>query len=360
MLTDPRFLFRLVPVLLLLAVGCSDSSNPAGPEDEPDPTEAPVIEFFSVSATDAVVLHGDFATLRWRAVGATSATVSPPVDLGGSAANGSATIRPAFTTTYTLTASNQFGTVTETLDVNVLYRPGVYVDPVNGDDANLGDTPLASVATLPEALSRTLGGGTIFLAGGLYTSPILIDAAQVSVYGGLDPETFFEGFPREQFLTTIRPTSGVPLTIRNTSGTMEISNIQFDARDTEAFGAHILDAEARLLNCSFDTRASMIAPAGTPTALLIESVGAVSGVEARSCKFYGSRSLTPFTTRGVSIEQNGGGANAVLLSNCFIDGGRALQRSSGVNINSTGEIGIGMCTIGAEITSPGAGSTGSA
>jgi hypothetical protein len=344
---------HVVPVLpLLWALGCSESGDPAGPG--PDPAAPPTIESFGVSDPDGIVLHGDFTTLRWRASGATSASLFPPAGAFGSPANGAVSIRPSQPVTYTLTVSNAYGEANAQVTVQVQYRAGMYVNPASGDDANGGQSPAVALATLGEALNRSLAGGVIFLAAGTYTSTVSIDGAQVSIYGGLDPTTFFEGEPRGAFVSVVRPTTGIPLSIRNSFGTMEISNISFDARDTHALGAEIVDAQARLLYCTFDTRNSLSLPTGVPAALSVRSEAATAAVEVRSCRLFAARSLAALETRGVSLEQGpAGGAVDATFANCFISGGRASNVSTGVLVDSDGNVGIGMCTIGAEITATG-------
>jgi hypothetical protein len=336
----------------LLWLGCSASDDPAGPGPEPD--APPTIDSFNVSDPDGVVLHGDYTTLRWRASGATSASLFPPAGPFGSPTNGSVSIRPFQPVTYTLTVSNSQGEASAQFTVDVQYRAGMYVDPGAGDDANTGDSPAQALATLGEALDRSLAGGVIFLAAGTYTSAVSIAGAQVSIYGGLDPQTFFEGEPKSAFVSLVRPTAGVPLSIQNSFGTMEISNVTFDARDTQAQVAEIVDAQARLLYCTFDARNSMSLPAGVPSALSVRSEAAVAAVEARSCRFLAPRGLAVLETRGVSLEQGpSGGAVDATLANCFVYGGRAGSLSSGVRVETDGSVGIGMCTIGAEITATG-------
>ncbi|MGQ0723370.1 MAG: hypothetical protein ACT4PE_17620 [Candidatus Eiseniibacteriota bacterium] len=344
---------RVVPALpLLLWLGCSESDDPAGPG--PDPVGPPTIESFGVTDPDGVILHGDFTTLRWRASGATSASLFPPAGAFGSPENGTVSIRPSQPVTYTLTVSNAHGEANAQVTVDVQYRAGMYVNPATGDDANGGQSPAAALATLGEALNRSLAGGVIFLAAGTYTTAVSIDGAQVSIYGGLDPATFFEGEPRSAYVSVVRPASGIPLSIRNSFGTMEISNITFDARDTQALGAEIVDAQARLLYCSFDTRSSLSLPAGVPAALSVRSEAAVAGVEVRSCRIFGPRSIAALETRGISLEQGpSGGAVDAAVAQCFIYGGRAANLSSGVFVDTDGNPGIGVCTIGAEITATG-------
>ena len=75
--------------------------------------EARILRF---QATPATILPGEVSTLGWQTENATSVEIS---GIGTVAASGSTTVSPTQTTTYTLTARNQFGTVTSTATVQV-------------------------------------------------------------------------------------------------------------------------------------------------------------------------------------------------------------------------------------------------
>lgn len=81
--------------------------------EEPEETE-PVVGFFS--AAPETIDEGDFTTLSWSTEGADSVTIS---GLGSVAANGSLILSPTETTSYTLTATNETGTVESTVTVTV-------------------------------------------------------------------------------------------------------------------------------------------------------------------------------------------------------------------------------------------------
>ncbi len=94
------------------------ATNPAG-SNSPTLTvtmgAAPTITSFTVA--DANPLYGAETTLNWVTSGATSLTITPGIGTF-TAASGSASIFPLATTTYTLTASNDFGASTATATVN--------------------------------------------------------------------------------------------------------------------------------------------------------------------------------------------------------------------------------------------------
>jgi hypothetical protein len=342
-----------LPALSL--AGCSSSDDPMGPGG-PDPVLPPEIQDFSIADADGIITHGDFTTLRWTAPGAAEISILPIVGQGLAPQGGTVSIRPHAPTTYVIVVRNSQGTARDSVHVDIRYRPGVYVKANGGDDAAAGTDITTPVATLAEALSRTGAGGTIFLAAGTYAEPLAITGAQVSVYGGLDPVTYFEGQPASLYRSNVRPASGVPLSVRDTPGIMEISNVVFDARDTESVAAEVVDAQARLLGCTLDARSAAVLSADGAAALRIVSTGPGANVEARGCRIFGPRQVSTSESRGVSVEQATAAVAAnLLLANCFVDGGRGDVRSSGVYVDSFGTVDLGMCTIGAETLVPGLG-----
>ena len=80
----------------------------------------PVIEGFS--ASPAEISAGGSATLHWVVTGATTVTIDQGI--GNVSATGTQEVSPATTTSYTLTASNDKGTVTESVKV-IVTKPGI-------------------------------------------------------------------------------------------------------------------------------------------------------------------------------------------------------------------------------------------
>ncbi len=91
----------------------------------------------SLDAFPVVIAPGDSTTLQWIVDGATSVTISP--EIGESASKGEAVLNPSDTTLFTLTAENEFGSSTETIEVIVdailVARTNVYnaADSGNAD-----------------------------------------------------------------------------------------------------------------------------------------------------------------------------------------------------------------------------------
>ncbi len=324
--------------LALPLAACSDSDEPAGPDPAPD--GPPVVEYFV--ATDTELLHGEWTQLRWRIAGASAASVAPDVGPLSPPAQGALSVRPVGTRTYTLSASNPHGSVTATVTVDVAYPSGVYVDSVDGDDGRSGDSPDRAVRTLAEALDRTSGGGAIFLSAGVYDTPIVIDGPDRSIFGGLDPETFFE--EGAAYETWVRPAGGdIPLEVRNSSiGTSLISRVKFDARNGGAVAADVLDATVVFADCTFEARRS-----GSGTALRVRGA---SDVQTARCRVHGGRdgAGTPVhaDARGIEVRD----AASLLATASFIDGGWATGSCSGVDIETTGTVRLGFNTICAQLS----------
>ncbi len=78
--------------------------------------QRPEVRVLRFLATPANITAGEVATLAWETENATSVTIS---GIGAVRPSGATTVSPAETTTYTLTAANQFGEVTTTATVQV-------------------------------------------------------------------------------------------------------------------------------------------------------------------------------------------------------------------------------------------------
>jgi peptidoglycan-associated lipoprotein len=115
---------------VLVAVGCKHPAPvrqaPAAP---PAPPAQPTV---SLQATPAIVQRGGSVTLRWSSTNATSLTLSP----GGSvAAEGTSTVTPTDSITYTITATGPGGTADASAHVTV--TPGAPPVTSSGADATL-------------------------------------------------------------------------------------------------------------------------------------------------------------------------------------------------------------------------------
>lgn len=105
---------------------------------------APVINSFS--ANPSYIQPWETATLVWNVSNASNVLISPSV--GSVANNGSFTVQPAYTTTYTLTANNSGGTVSASTTVTVApvvtsYSTSATTDPL----VTSGTTDIAAGST---------------------------------------------------------------------------------------------------------------------------------------------------------------------------------------------------------------------
>jgi hypothetical protein len=117
-------------LLISLAAGCvtvtmhEESAPPAAAPIEP--AGEPTINSFT--ASPEVINPGQGATLSWDVSGATMVDVQPEV--GSVSPSGSAQVSPDSTTTYTLTAANEAGSVTISLTVTVSRQPDLVITDI--------------------------------------------------------------------------------------------------------------------------------------------------------------------------------------------------------------------------------------
>jgi len=107
--------FALSATLLLGA--CHKKSVPVAPPQTPPPPAKPTA---SLSATPESVQRGQSVQLTWSTQNATDVTIDP---IGGVAPNGSRSLTPSESTTYTLTANGPGGTAQATARVTVTQPP---------------------------------------------------------------------------------------------------------------------------------------------------------------------------------------------------------------------------------------------
>ncbi len=118
---SPGGLALCAVALVLLA--CTGLTGCGGSSSSPDPTttipvtgSAPTVTSFA--ANPASIKSGSSSTLTWATIGATSIAITPGT-LTSTSANGSTSVSPASTTTYTLAATNASGAITSMVTVTV-------------------------------------------------------------------------------------------------------------------------------------------------------------------------------------------------------------------------------------------------
>jgi phospholipase C len=99
--------------------GCGGSSGSTS-DPPPDPPAAPTA---SIQAAANQITAGQSVVLTWSSANATSISIDPSISATTLPLSGSATVSPAATTTYKLTATGAGGTVSSTVAVTVTAPP---------------------------------------------------------------------------------------------------------------------------------------------------------------------------------------------------------------------------------------------
>jgi hypothetical protein len=130
---------------------------------------APTISQFRVSPTS--IPPGGSASLTWATQGATSVSISPGI--GRVSASGSINVSPANSTTYTITAQNQFGSSTATADLTVDSRlPQILRFTVTPPNITPGATATLTWATQgATSVSINNGVGRVSSSGSVTVTP---------------------------------------------------------------------------------------------------------------------------------------------------------------------------------------------
>jgi len=127
--------------LSFFAAGCkkkvpAPQPPPAPVKEAPKPPAAkPIVKFFT--AEPSTIERGQASSLKWEVTGAD--TVSINQGLGTVSASGNRSVFPSSTTTYTLTASNSGGPVTESVTVNVTAPAAPAPKPTPEPKATFGE-----------------------------------------------------------------------------------------------------------------------------------------------------------------------------------------------------------------------------
>ncbi len=159
--------------ILMLSLAACAPVTPTVVEKQP-----PVVNSFD--ADPAGIFQGESATLSWNVSGATKVSIEP--DVGNVALTGRRVVSPTTTTTYTLTAVNEAGTVTATARVVVAVAPPAPPPPaslpvINSFAASPGSISSGGSSTLSWNVSNATsviidgGVGNVGLSGSTTVSP---------------------------------------------------------------------------------------------------------------------------------------------------------------------------------------------
>lgn len=119
--TNSRFLFGSLIAILALSAACKKPAPVAPPPPPPAPAAPPARPTANLEATPTTVQRGQSATLTWSSTNATTLSISPGV--GNVSAEGSQTVSPTDSTTYTLTATGPGGTADANAHITVSVPP---------------------------------------------------------------------------------------------------------------------------------------------------------------------------------------------------------------------------------------------
>jgi hypothetical protein len=113
--TEPITVTDSVSILLPVEIRVTETIRVVDTNVVQPKRDLPVINYFTANPTR--IFKGGSATLNWGVTGAT--TIMIDNNIGKVAAQGSITVSPTQTTTYTLTASNAGGSVTASVTITV-------------------------------------------------------------------------------------------------------------------------------------------------------------------------------------------------------------------------------------------------
>ena len=140
------------------------------------------IVFFT--ATPAQIAAGQPVTLAWKTVHANTANIG---GIGNVPLNGSLTVSPTQTTTYTLTAVNNVNDVTSTVTVTVGSGSGVQLSSCTASPANISagqSSTLSWTSTNADTVSINSGVGSVAKSGSVAVSPAQSTIYVVTAVGG--------------------------------------------------------------------------------------------------------------------------------------------------------------------------------
>lgn len=104
--------FTVIAISLVALIGSINGCTTAIPQQ---PISRPIINYFTASPLS--ISQGQQTTLSWNVSGADMVNIQP--DIGTVGASGSLTLTPNATVTYILTTSNDAGSYTNSITVNV-------------------------------------------------------------------------------------------------------------------------------------------------------------------------------------------------------------------------------------------------
>ena len=105
-----------VLLLLILSGGCKKKA-PVAPAPPPPPPPSPAAPTVTISADPSTIEKGQSSTLTWSSTNATNVSIDQGI--GDVSTTGSRSVSPSSSTTYTIAAKGEGGTVSATTRITV-------------------------------------------------------------------------------------------------------------------------------------------------------------------------------------------------------------------------------------------------
>lgn len=149
MTTNKASALALALCLSFFAAGCKKKVGVPPPpqtvrptESKPAPVAKPIVKFFT--AEPSTIERGQASSLKWEVTGAETVSVNQGLGVigtspSGGTISGNRSVFPSDTTTYTLTATNNGGSVSETVTVSVTAPQAAAVPPTPTVKATFGE-----------------------------------------------------------------------------------------------------------------------------------------------------------------------------------------------------------------------------
>jgi peptidoglycan-associated lipoprotein len=116
-----RALFSTLLVVVALGAACKHPVTQAPPPPPPPPAAPPASPTVTLQASPTVIERGASSTLTWSSTNATTLTLSPGI--GNVAPEGSTSVTPQDSATYTITATGPGGTADSSVHITVSAPP---------------------------------------------------------------------------------------------------------------------------------------------------------------------------------------------------------------------------------------------
>ncbi len=135
----------------------------------------------SITATPGSIAPGGSANLAWTSQGATSVSIDQ--NIGAVSASGNRAVTPTVTTTYTITATNEFGDTTDSVTVIVHPQPTVSISASPTAVIQGESTTLTWTSANAASASINCGVGSVDVNGSMSVSPAATTTYTLTVTG---------------------------------------------------------------------------------------------------------------------------------------------------------------------------------